>query len=158
MVLITQMQHGNVIGVKDSYTSTPDKTRVGGINYINMLVRGGSLIETTVQVNIEWINAVVNTEAVCSVINADLVRKWGWPVSRERPRLSHAAGAQLDCLGTTRVKLMLKISKTCVTAESKLAVVKGLCCMFILGIDSIRALQRIVTPSLDSPEKIIKPV
>jgi 3-methyladenine DNA glycosylase AlkC/predicted aspartyl protease len=116
-----------------------------GLNYITgLLVGGGSLIELPVKLNEETVNAIVDTGAFCSVISADVVRRTGWPVKRECPKLSHAAGQNLDCLGTVTVTITVTLGGKSASKDADLVVVDKLCTPFILGVELIRRLNLVI--------------
>lgn len=116
-----------------------ESKRVNVVRPINLVVNKESNIEQPVVVNNIPLMAMVDTGAYVSVVDADLVTKYGWKVEHSPTQLIGADGNKLKSKGMIIADLSMKINKVTKSTTHHISVVENLSAPMLLGLKLMKA-------------------
>lgn len=108
------------------------------------LVRGGTLIKHQVNCANFVCDALIDTGAYVSTIDADIAAQQNWKPKASGIKLFHAVGEEMQCLGRMNLQISITVNGTTRSVMHCFMVVKNLCARIILGIGFIRDVNLVI--------------
>lgn len=107
-------------------------------------VNGHALIRQSITCAGLEFEAIVDTGAFISTIDANIIAKQKWQTEKTQWKLYHAAGEQMHCWGSITLPVQLKLGDEIREVEHTFIVVDNLCTKILLGIEFIRAMRIVI--------------
>ena len=136
-----EQQPHQVLTVRTAQTSKAERKprfSISEIEYINLLVGGGTLIRQRLLCNGVELNAVVDTGAYVTVMDESIVDHFKWKIDGAGTPLAGANGNKLVSRGSTLVNVELQIGNVKKLKQHRICVVQNLTTLMLLGLELLR--------------------
>ena len=101
---------------------------------------GDKLLEQTLKCNDKPLLAIVDTGAYATVLNDEVVKRYGWKLEGPTTPLVGADGSYLKMSGVTTIKVEMTIGRFTKSKIVKVAVMKNLTSEMLLGLELMRVM------------------
>lgn len=113
----------------------------------NMCVDTGNHLKTLVTVNGTRLEAMVDTGASVSLLDANLARSNNWPIEDGAPMILDAEGRVMNATGLVKVTIELRLNNVVRKLDSHVVAVENLCVPLLMGMRLLSWLSVVIDTS-----------